>query len=321
MVEPRPTKQAPKADIEEALAGVRRALAARDEAPGGAWVEEASLELVLGTKTGFYVPPADGGGIAFSTRRGKMAFGHVHADAGPGVRERAHALADRLLGSLPPDVVSADLGFSGIPPEDEAAVVGTLAARPGSTVIERQLMERPLGPADGSFAAEPPPGVDRLGVRDVTLDALADLDLRGFEGSQDALLVGDRPEDYRRALSAILEDQLGRFLDEASCALVERRPVRLVGALLTAEKSPRKGVFLDVVVDPERRGRGWGRHLLGWGLRALWALGYERVGLWVSLANTPALKLYGELGFTPVSRATIYRWDRTESSAQPHRAR
>ncbi len=321
MVEPRPTQNAPKTEIEEVLAGLRRALSARDEAPGGAWIDEASLELVVGTKPGFYVPVAEGGGIAFYARRDRMAFGHVHTEPGPGAPERAAALSSRILGALPADVLSIDLGLTGLAPEEEQAVVDALAARPGSTVIARQLMERELGPSDAEFAAGPPDGLDRRLVRDITLEALADLDLRGFRGSQDALLVGDRPEDYRRALAAILDDQLGRFLDEASCALVERRPVRLVGALLTAEKSSRRAVFLDLVVDPERRGRGWGRHLLGWGLRALWALGYQRVALWVSLANAPALRLYSELGFRPVSRATIYRWDRDASSAQPQRSR
>ena len=321
MTEPRPATEARRPELEEILSGLRRALSERDEAPGGDWLDQAVSDLLSGAKPGWFLPIAETGGIAFYSRRGSMAFGHLHAPAGPAGPERALALAASLRSALPPEVATLDLGFSGLPADEEAAVVTQLAQAQGSTVIRRQAMERRLGPEDAGHAPEPPRGVRRLPVREVTLEALADLDRRGFAGSVDALLVGQEPDDYRRSVSAILDDQLGRFLDEASVALLESDPVRLVGLLLTSEKSPRRGVFLDLVVDPERRGRGLGRFLLGWGLRALWGLGYERVRLWVSLENAAALALYRREGFVPLGGATIYRWDRASSSAQPQRPR
>lgn len=321
MVEPRPATAARRTELEELLANLRSELRRRDESPDGGWVDQAVADLASGAKPGFYVPAAEGGGLVFFARRGAMAFAHLHAETGAGSVERGEALAGALFAAVPPEVASVDLGFSGLSEAEERTLVSRLAHRPGSTVIDRQALERPLGPEGEAPAPEAPHGVQRLGVREVTLEALADLDRRAFEGTADALLVGRETEDYRRSVGAILDDQLGRFLDEASCALVAYEPTRLVGAILTAEKSARHGVFLDLVVDPERRHEGFGRFLLGWGLRALRALGYERARLWVSDANAPARALYASFGFAPIARATIYRWDRASSSAQPQRSR
>jgi ribosomal protein S18 acetylase RimI-like enzyme len=114
---------------------------------------------------------------------------------------------------------------------------------------------------------------------------------------------------------------MGRFLDEASTALIEPEPPRLVGAVLTAERTPRRAIYLDFMVDPERQGHGVGRYLLRWGFRALRALGYDRVGLWVTVTNSAARHLYEELGFRRTATALIYRWERPGSDAQAHAPR
>lgn len=314
---PRPTQGALRADLEEMLAGIRRDLARRDEDPAGAWVEETAADLAAGTRPGWFVPGADGG-IVFYARRAGSAFGHLHA---PGGLELGRRLAGVLLAQLPADVASLDLGFTGLELDDERSLVRALAARPGSTVIERCAMERPLTPADGQRPAEPPSGVDRLPVTAVTVEALAELDRTAFAGSIDALLLGTETEAYRSALEAMLASRLGRFLAEASAALVEPEPTRLVGAVLSAERSSRRAIVLDLVVDPARRRQGLGRYLLGWTLRALWALGYESARLWVSQRNPPALELYREFGFRRALEATIYRWDRPGADAHPHASR
>ncbi len=307
--------------LEELLADLRRELARRDEDPSGAWVEETAAELASGAKPGWYLPPSSrGGGLAFYARQGSAAFGHVHA-AAEGGAPRALELARTLLHHLPSEVRSLDLGFTGLPLELERAVAAELAAEPGSTLLERRALERALRPADAGPSAHPPPGVDLTPVRSVTVEALADLDRRAFEGSVDELLIGREPEAYRRSIEALLEGRLGRFVDEASVALVEAEPPRLTGAILTGERSTRRAIFLDLMVDPERRGRGLGRFLLTWGLRALFALGYESVRLWASVRNEPAMTLYRELGFREVHGATIYRWDRPTDSPHPQTSR
>ena len=318
---PRPTLGAPSDELLELTNLLRRALARREEAPSGNWVEDVAADLRAGRKPGWYYAPATGGGLAFYSAPEPDGFGHVHVDEGEGASERAYRLATALLDGLDPAVRSIDVGFTGLPPEEEHRLLERLVVRPGSAVIERDAMERGLGPADGSLPAGPGTGLDHVAVTDVTLDALADLDRRAFAGSADELLIGRRVEDYARVLRALMDGNLGRFLPEASTALLAPDPPRLVGAIFSAEQSARRAVFLDFIVDPADRGRGHGRYLLRWGLRALWALGYSSVHLWVTRSNLAARHLYDTLGFRPIASATIYRWERPGSEPQAQASR
>jgi ribosomal protein S18 acetylase RimI-like enzyme len=318
---PRSTLGAPSDDLLELAQLVRRALAHREEAPTGEWVEEVADDLRAGRKPGWYYPPSSGGGLAFFSSRATEAFGHVHVGDGPDASERALRLALALLDGIPAELASMDVGFTGLSPEDEHRLLERLSVRPGSTVIERDAMERPLGPADGATLPPPPLALSHVAVTDVTLEALADLDRRAFAGTTDELLIGRALEDYARVLRALMDGNLGRFLPEASTALLVPEPPRLVGAILTAEQSARRAAFLDFMVDPADRGRGVGRYLLRWGLRALWALGYSSVHLWVTRSNGPARRLYDSMGFSPTATATIYRWERPGSGAQAHASR
>lgn len=305
----------------ELVQSLRHALNQRDETVAGSWVEETADDLRQGRKAGWFSPIAFGGGLAFYTVRATEAFGHVHVMDGPHAVERASRLAAHMLDSLPPDLASIDVGFTGLASDDERALTARLVQRPGSQIIERVLMERDLGPADDEGRSEVPEGLGLVPIRSVTLEALADLDRRAFAGTVDELLIGRTPEDYQRMLQALLDGALGRFVDEASTALIVPDPARLVGALLTGEQSPRRAIFLDFMVDPKDRGRGYGRFLFRWGLRALRALGYSSVRLWVSSSNAVARRLYDEVGLRVTSVASIYRWDRSGPSPHPHSAR
>jgi len=313
---PRPAAGVRRTDLEEQLQQARRALAQREEAPSGDWVVETARELHSGSKPGWFLSD---GGVAFYARRGPAAFGHVHAGGGaPTVA--AVRLAETVLDALPTDIASINLGFSGLTAEGERQVVARLLGRPGSRAIGRQAMEHPLTAEDERPPPGLPTGTRELPVREITLEALTDLDVRAFRGSPDELLIGASPAEYRYVLDTILAGQLGRFVDEASTALVEESPVRLVGAVLTAEQTIRRATLVDLLVDPERRRRGLGRFLVEWSLRALRGLGYETARLWVTDDNRPALALYAHYGFRPVAAATIYRWERP-SGPQPHTAR
>jgi len=306
-------------ELLEQVHAVRRELELRDESPGGEWVESSARELAAGRTPGWYYPTSVGGGLAFYATRGLDAFGHVHVGSGPGAAERARRLVETLLDHLPREIGTAAIGFTGLAVEEERSVLAALAARPGSTVIERMAMDRPLGPDDGAPVGGPPDGLSLVPIRAVALDALAELDTRAFAQSVDALLVGSDVAHYRHVLTTLLDGQLGLFLDAASTALYRPDPPELVGAILTTERSARRAVFVDFMVAPERQRAGVGRFLLRWGLRALWALGYERVRLWVSAANTPARRLYETSGFRTTATASIYRWSR--SAAQPQTSR
>jgi GNAT superfamily N-acetyltransferase len=316
--EPRPTKGAKLDDLVEMVHQVRKALLARDESPAGDWVEKTAEALRSGETPGWYYPAETGVGIAFFSTSGTEAYGHVHVADEPGGVDRAERLARELLDRVPPAVRSVNIGFTGLSPAREPELVGRLAERPGSTVIERMAMERSLGTDDGRSPGPIPAGLVLAPIRAVTVEALADLDFRAVKGGPDALLIGERFEEYRRVTAALLEGSLGRFLDEASIALLQPDPPRLIGAILTAERSPRKAIFVEFMVDPEFRRKGYGEFLFRWGLRALWALGYQRVHLWVTAANEPARRLYQKFRLEPTVRSTIYRVTRDSAPPQPH---
>lgn len=315
MDRPRETRGAPTDALEEILHSLAHELALREEAPSGHWIEDTAGELRAGAKVGWYFPSGDGGAIAFRTEREAVSFGHVHVTGGPESAARAATLAAQLVDSLPGAVRSISIGFTGLPREREDAVSAELARRPGSTVIRRFAMERALRSRDGEGLPPVPDALLLAPVREVTLDALTELDRRAFTGSTDELLIGTEPAEYRRMLGEILDGAVGRFLDEASTALYRADPPALLGAILTCEKTARRAAFQDLMIDPDHRSRGYGAYLLHWAMRALWALGYEQVRLWVSEANEAARGLYDSVGFAVTQSAVIYRWDR---SAVPH---
>jgi ribosomal protein S18 acetylase RimI-like enzyme len=308
-------------ELVEIVHQVRQLLLARDESPAGDWVEQTAEGIRSGTTRGWYYPPARGSGVGFYTTRGAEAYGHVHVAEESGATDRAERLTTTLVDDLPATVRSVNIGFTGLSPAHELELLERLSQRPGSRVIERLAMERSLGAHDGQPPGPVPDHLALVPTRAVTVEALADLDYRSVRGTVDALLIGERAEEYRRVTSALLDGSLGRFLDEASTALYQPDPPKLVGAILSAERSPRKGIFVSFMIDPEYRRRGYGRFLFRWGLRALWALGYERVHLWVTAANEPARALYREFGLEPTVRSVIYRVDRTSDAPQPHSER
>ncbi|MCI4337397.1 MAG: GNAT family N-acetyltransferase, partial [Thermoplasmata archaeon] len=148
---------------------------------------------------------------------------------------------------------------------------------------------------------------------------LAEFDWHGFQHTPDASLVADSPEEDARVLREILEGRLGRYLNEASTALVDGEG-RLAAFLLTSEQNPRRAVYLDLVVRPEARRQGVARYLLKWGARSLAGLGHSAVRLWVSEANSAARTLYDSIGFRPVGRAVIYRFGGDSGASQAHRS-
>ncbi|MGZ4163726.1 MAG: GNAT family N-acetyltransferase [Tumebacillaceae bacterium] len=72
-------------------------------------------------------------------------------------------------------------------------------------------------------------------------------------------------------------------------------------------------VLLYMAVLPEARGHGYGEELVREGLRRIRNLRgpQAHVSLTVSKPNTPAIKIYQKLGFTPVEAFSVYRMSRT----------
>ncbi len=322
MEPPRPGTSASSDELLELFQSIRKELELREEAPSGAWVESSAAEARSGEKPAWYYPPAEGGGgISFYSRRGPKVWGHVHAAAGPGASARATLLAAALLDSVPSDVTWVSVGFSGFDLAEERALAQTLAHRPGAVAIERFQMERVLRPGVAPEPKPAPVGLELVPARSATLEAIGHLDARAFEGSVDDLVMGGTVEEYTDIVRALLESRLGRFLDEASTLLYQSQPPRLMGGVLVAEASPREGVILDLMVDPDRRGTGLGRFLLRWSLRALHALGYSTATLWVTESNLAARRLYESEGFARTASTVLFHWGRPSGAPHPQRAR
>ncbi|MEU1090898.1 GNAT family N-acetyltransferase [Streptomyces sp. NPDC005892] len=65
------------------------------------------------------------------------------------------------------------------------------------------------------------------------------------------------------------------------------------------------GHVFYVEVDPELRGRGYGRALMGLAENMALSAGFDRIGLHVFTSNTPARRLYESLGYEPTSHNLV----------------
>jgi ribosomal protein S18 acetylase RimI-like enzyme len=317
--EVRPATEATSDALLELVQGARKALVARGESITSAWVEEATADLKAGRQAGW---TAGTRGLAFASSRATRTFAHVHVTEGPEPVEVAETLFAVLIANFGPKVLRLESAVSGLTEGEEALLAGRFAGAPGATVLLRSRMERPVPPALPGPSLGDPAGFERASVRSVPIEALTELDWRSFQGTPDERLVADTLEEDRQSLEEILAGRLGRFLDEASCALLKDGR-ELVGGILVSEHDPRTAVVLDLLVEPSERRHGLGRFLLLWGLRALTALGYTTVRLWVTEANRPAGALYESLGFTVSGRSRIFRYEPSgpPSAAHPHTSR
>ncbi|MGD0717988.1 MAG: GNAT family N-acetyltransferase [Thermoplasmata archaeon] len=317
MEEPQPATSARRDELLELTVLVRRELRARGESPTGNWVEDLAEDLRTGRISGWYYPSAPAG-LGFQSVRGDLAFGHVHVEDGPTAVDRAERLVDTLREHMSPNVRAIDVGLTGLPEPEERDLWGRLKDRPGAHLVERCAMVRAITPEDAATEPRLTMGYRTVPVRAVSMDALADLDWRAFRTTVDAELFGSNVADYRRVLQELLDNRLGRYLEEASIAIINEEGTALCAGLITSEQSPRQATYLDLMVDPARQRSGFGTFLVRWGFRALWALGYESVRLWVTAANAPARALYEGVGFERKATASIYRWARPGSAGQPH---
>jgi ribosomal protein S18 acetylase RimI-like enzyme len=83
----------------------------------------------------------------------------------------------------------------------------------------------------------------------------------------------------------------------------------LVGVI---DITPQKGVLNNLGVDPQHRGKGYGRQIVLFGLHKLKELENEKVSLGVAANNTVALELYKSLGFQIEDRKRILIWRKSK---------
>ncbi len=116
--------------------------------------------------------------------------------------------------------------------------------------------------------------------------------------------------DLIRILSAGFGPPPDSMLDplhtDTSRTLIIARDGRPIGTL-RADRHGEQGAIYGFAIDPEERGRGVGRDVLGRVCADLRAHGAHRVKLEVEVDNDAALHLYTSVGFTPVGTEDYYR--------------
>lgn len=74
--------------------------------------------------------------------------------------------------------------------------------------------------------------------------------------------------------------------------------------------NPGEGMINNVGVDPPHRGKGYGRHIMLFGMKTLKQGGLERARLRVHVDNKRAIHLYETLGFTVMDRHSTLIWQK-----------
>jgi ribosomal protein S18 acetylase RimI-like enzyme len=165
--------------------------------------------------------------------------------------------------------------------------------------------ERPLPSRSPS-----PPGTIQRRLTPADETALAALHARAYRNTFDRYLFLEEEDDAEDALllvRGVLSGRWGEFSASGSWGTFLGE--HLVGATLVARR-PTGPLILDVMVDPELRGRGLGRATLSATVESLAREGSEAIYLNVTEGNDPALRLYRGLGFV-VTLGPTHDWYNT----------
>jgi ribosomal protein S18 acetylase RimI-like enzyme len=300
----------PRDELWNLVGTIRHQLGARGEILPASWVDETAEAISRGAGTAWVSgeirsPTA----LAILWVRDQKGYGHLHAINGAESVPDLVLLGRHLAASLPPGIDRLDMGSTGLTEAGERELGKGLSQDPQFTTLLRHSMVRPL------LGSSPPPeprwpdGVELTTVRHIPFDELTALDWRTYRGTPDETLLSSTPEGNRELLENALAGLFGPYLDEASPAVRGPDSV-LQGFALACQESLRSGILLDLAVDPAFRRRGLGEALVLRTLRALLALGYPKVHLWVTEGNQPARTLYEKVGFMVDASAAIYRWSR-----------
>jgi mycothiol synthase len=163
---------------------------------------------------------------------------------------------------------------------------------------ELWVMRRPSGEPLPALVV--PEGLTVRGYRDEDRDEVLRVNAAAFahhpeQGSMDA-------DDLAARMAEDWYDPAG--------LLVATRGDGLLGFHWTKQQSAQLGEVYVVAIDPAAQGRGLGRVLTLAGLHHLAGLGVDEVLLYVESDNTPAVHVYGGLGFTHADADTHVQYRR-----------
>jgi ribosomal protein S18 acetylase RimI-like enzyme len=307
----RPARELPRDVLWNLFGTIRHQLGLRGEILPASWVDETTDAIAQGVGTAWFSGEARApSALAALWLRDKKGYGHLHATTGAPAVPDLIRLGQLLATHLPPDVGRLDMGSTGLAEPDERRLGEGLGADPHFSTLLRHSMVRPLSSLDPPPEPRWPPGIEVTTVRHVPFDQLTALDWRAYRGTPDESLLSGTLEGNRELLENALLGLFGEYLDDASPA-ARNASGALVGFAVACQESLRSGILLDLAVDPDFRRRGIGEALVLRTLRALLALGYPKVHLWVTDGNHPARALYEKTGFVVDASAAIYRWFRS----------
>jgi ribosomal protein S18 acetylase RimI-like enzyme len=307
----RPARELPRDELWNLIGTIRHLLGLRGEILPASWVDDTADAIARGAGSAWFSgEPRAPRALAILWLRDKKGYGHLHAISGAEAVPDLVRLGRHLAELLPSAVDRLDMGSTGLNEAGERRLGSGLGEDPRFTTLLRHSMVRSLSTAEPPPEPQWPDGLEVTTVRRVPFDQLTALDWRTYRGTPDESLLSGTPEGNRELLENALAGLFGPYLDEASPA-VRSKSGALVGFAVACQESLRSGILLDLAVDPDYRRHGIGQALVRRTLRALLALGFPKVHLWVTEGNRPARSLYDKTGFVVDASAAIYRWFRT----------
>lgn len=163
--------------------------------------------------------------------------------------------------------------------------------------FSRVRMETPAAKRD-------PPSVPMAHPEVTDVDAIVAFLMGVYEGHIEqrfGMHVGTEAE-WREYVTGIWKGDSGGYLPRASWAAKD--DMGLTGVALTTEWMGAP-LLAELGVRKDRRGQGLGRALVLATLGALADLGHDRLGLYVTVGNDPAMGLYEGLRFRQVGGRTV----------------
>lgn len=217
----------------------------------------------------------------------------------------APAARGRGLGSALGELAVAEPGPLTAWSHGDHPAAAALAARWGfARTRELWVMRRPSGVPLPAVA--PPPGVRIRDYGSSDADAVLSVNAAAF---------AHHPEQGALDAAGLAERMAEPWFDPAGLLLAVDEEGDLLGFHWTKQHDAAVGEVYVVGVSPAAQGRGLGRVLTVAGLHHLAARGVAEVLLYVESDNTPARRLYEDLGFQHASADTHVQYQRPELPA------
>jgi ribosomal protein S18 acetylase RimI-like enzyme len=140
--------------------------------------------------------------------------------------------------------------------------------------------------------------------------------MRQFIKVAEKFLKGSPDITLTKALEHILElpDEFLDFYYTQEKVYFADKNQQTVGVL---GFNPNKGLISNVGVDPEQRGKGYGRQIMLFGLEQLRKSGCKQAYLRVHVDNKLAIHLYESLGFVKAERYKTLIWRKNQNDKPP----